>query len=154
MNLKKFTQTSFIVGMVLTFIPLFCYSVFPMPHNADSVILNSMCYMIIIGFVSTTISIVSFGIYMYLKYIHNNTTINIKIPDLDISDKLFIFKNKNNTIDLDKEIEYQRELLYKIEEAYKLNKISIIDCKRKSDIIQNRLETLIWLKERENNDDI
>ena len=141
MNLKQFTQTSFIVGIILTFIPLFCYSVFPMPHNADNVILNSMCYMIIIGFVSTTISIVSFGVYIYLKY--------IKIPDFDISDKLLLFKNKNTKIDLDKEIEYQRELLYKIEEAYKLNKISIVDCKRKSDVIQNRLETLVWLKERE-----
>ena len=71
------------------------------------------------------------------------------MPDFDISDKLLLFKNKNTKIDLDKEIEYQRELLYKIEEAYKLNKISIVDCKRKSDVIQNRLETLVWLKERE-----
>lgn len=149
MNLKRFTQTSFIVGIILTFIPLFCYSVFPMPHNADNVILNSMCYMIIIGFVSTTISIVSFGVYIYLKYIHISKIINIKMPDFDISDKLLLFKNKNTKIDLDKEIEYQRELLYKIEEAYKLNKISIVDCKRKSDVIQNRLETLVWLKERE-----
>ena len=71
------------------------------------------------------------------------------MPDFDISDKLLLFKNKNTKINLDKEIEYQRELLYKIEEAYKLNKISIVDCKRKSDVIQNRLETLVWLKERE-----
>ena len=71
------------------------------------------------------------------------------MSDFDISYKLLLFKNKNTKIDLDKEIEYQRELLYKIEEAYKLNKISIVDCKRKSDVIQNRLETLVWLKERE-----
>ena len=86
MNLKRFTQTSFIVGIILTFIPLFCYSVFPMPHNADNVILNSMCYMIIIGFVSTIISIVSFGIYIYLKYIHISKTINSQLPPPNVFD--------------------------------------------------------------------
>ena len=151
MSLKKFTEASFIIGIVLVFIPLFCYTVFPMPHSTDSIVLNSMCYMMIIGFVLLIISLVSFGVTIYLKFFHNVKNINIKMSDLDIKDKILALKNKDNNINLDDEIEYQRTLLYQIKMLYKNGIIDIMDCKRKTDIIQNRLETLIWLKQRKEN---